>query len=272
MLQNEEIGGFIMLIALPTSSSKTQYYINQAYVDYVKEAGFTPLMVTPHNDPTEVANICDGIILPGGIDIDPIYYNEDNWSSYSVDPEKDAFERAMFWAFGQVGKPIFGICRGFQLIIREYMLAKTKATKRLEFLQHINRHSLATDLSISRSLPAHRVSADRNVLYGEEHKMYQKMFVNSMHHQCLILSHHTSQKPKRPLSTFNFTALAYTTYGRPSKEKDYNIVEAFELTSGPDWMETGSRVLAVQWHPEEMKDYALIQTFFNQDQEIVQHG
>lgn len=260
-----------MLIALPTSTSKTQYYLNMAYVDYVKEAGFTPFMATPHNDPIEVATFCDGIILPGGIDIDPIYYDEDNWSSYSVDPEKDAFERAMFWAFGQQGKPIFGICRGFQLIIREYMRAREKATKRLEFMQHISRHSLATDLSLSRTFPAHRVSADRNVLYGEDHKMYQRMYVNSMHHQCLILIDHKAKQPKRPLSTYGFTALAYTTYGRPSKDKDYKIVEAFELTGSQDWMNTGSRIIAVQWHPEELKDYALIQTFFNQGQETAQH-
>lgn len=259
-----------MLIALPTSTSKKQYFINQAYVDYVKEAGFTPILVTPHNDPAEVATFCDGLILPGGVDIDPIYYDEDNWSSYSVDPEKDAFERAMFWAFGQIGKPIFGICRGFQLIIREYMRTRVKIQKRLEFMQHINRHSLATDLTISRTFPSHRVSADRNVLYGENHAVYQRMYVNSMHHQCLILYNHKGQKPKRPLSSYDFTALACTTYGRPSKEKDYDIVEAFELKGGAGWME--SRIIAVQWHPEELKDYALIQQFFNQDQEAAQHG
>ncbi len=265
-----------MLIALPTSTSKTQYYLNMAYVDYVKEAGFTPFMINPHNNPTEVAGFADGLLLPGGIDIDPVYYDEDNWSSYNVDPEKDAMERALFWAFAQVGKPIFGICRGFQLIIREYLHAKEKATKRLkrlEFLQHIGHHSLANDLSISRTNRAHRVSADCNVLYGESHNMYQRIYVNSMHHQCLILYHHKSQNPKRPLSTYDFTALAYTAYGRPSKDKNYDIVEAFELTTKSDWLNTGSRIVAVQWHPEELRDHALLQTFFNQGQEQeVVHG
>lgn len=263
-----------MLLALPTSTSKTQYYINTAYVDYVKEAGFTPFMINPHSNPTEMADLCGGLILPGGIDIDPVYYDEDNWSSYSTDPEKDAIERALFWAFAHAGKPIFGICRGFQLIIREYLHVKAKAAKRLEFLQHIGHHSLASDLSISRTNKAHRVSADCNVLYGENHKMYQRIYVNSMHHQCLILYHHKGQKPKQPLSSYDFTALACTTYGRPSKDKNYDIVEAFELAAKPDWLDTNSRILAVQWHPEELRDYALLQTFFNhgQEEEVVQEG
>lgn len=256
-----------MLLALPTSTSKNRYYLNQAYVDYVKEAGFTPFMVNPHNNPAEMADFCDGLVLPGGIDIDPVYYDEDNWSSYSVDPEKDAIERTLFWAFAHAGKPIFGICRGFQLIIREYLHVKEKAAKRLKFLQHIDHHSLASDLNIDRTTRVHRVSADCNVLYGENYKMYQRIYVNSMHHQCLILHHNKSQKSKQPLCSYDFTALAYTTYGRPSKDKDYDIIEAFGLTAAPDWLDTDSRIIAVQWHPEELRDHALLQTFFNHNQE-----
>ena len=53
-------------IGIPVSKSKTQYYLNQAYIDYVVEAGFIPVAFYPGHDPKAFAVECDGLILPGG--------------------------------------------------------------------------------------------------------------------------------------------------------------------------------------------------------------
>jgi len=260
-----------MRIAIPTSTSKTQYYLNQAYVDYVEGAGYEPVMITPKNNILEMAEWCHGLILPGGIDIDPIFYNEDNYESVSVDPAKDDFERQMFFAFVELGKPIFGICRGLQLIAREYLLRVVEAHERLEFVQHIRHHALASELAVGRDVRTHSVFVDKNVLYGEENPNYLRVFTNSMHHQCLFLNPSAKVKGKKKkapsdLVVAGLRVLGYTRYGMEVKDKGH-IVEAFDING---WVE--SPIIAVQWHPEELKDYALIQNFFSQHADVMVAG
>jgi len=237
-----------MIIGIPVSTSKTQYYINMAYVDYAEESGLDPVLITPRSDIGAVAKACDGLILPGGSDIEPTFYGEDNVASYSVDPFKDDFERKVLYAFVEQKKPIFGICRGFQLIAREYLLANPDEESWLTYYQHINKHSLAENLSIPRSVPSHMVDC-RADLYGGKKSDELSMFVNSMHHQALI-----ADKKVSPAGS-KLKIVASTRNGMDSKDKGY-VVEAFRLNT------KGSRILAVQWHPEELRDYRLLQTFF----------
>lgn len=252
-----------MLICIPTSKSKLQHFINQAYVDYVVESGYKPILIPQEGDPLKAAEICDGLLLPGGIDIDPTFYNEDNVHSLSVDPEKDDFERSLLHAFVKASKPIFGICRGFQMIIREYVRlqkAKSPVRENTSYYQHINSHSLATELDLARGVKSHSIYADRNFLYGEKHKTYKRMFVNSMHHQALLVSPVSQRKIVRKLD--RLTIIATTSYGISESKTlgSYRVVEAFVIN---DW--ENSRVAAVQWHPEELKDTALLKTFFDNE-------
>ena len=111
-----------MNLAIPVNIGRDEKYdINAAYPDYISDAGYNPMLVNPGNNVKLIAELLDGLVLPGGIDIDPIPYGENNWGSYYCNPKKDKFERELMWAFMTAGKPIFGICRGFQLIAREYM-------------------------------------------------------------------------------------------------------------------------------------------------------
>lgn len=259
-----------MRIAIPTGTGKTKYYINQAYVDYVEGAGYEPVLITPKNDILKMAEWSHGLLLPGGIDIDPIFYGEDNFESISVDPAKDDFERQVFFAFIELRKPVFGICRGLQLIAREYLLRVHSAHERLEFVQHIRHHALAAELSLGRDVRSHSVFVDKNVLYGEDNPNYLRVFVNSMHHQCLFLNPLPKPKgKKRPpneLVVAGLRVLGYTRYGMEDKEKGH-IVEAFDIDG---WVQ--SPIAAVQWHPEELEDYALIQNFFSQHVDAVVAG
>jgi len=248
-----------MLIGIPVSESKTQYFVNQAYVNYVHSAGLEAVLVNPKNDLGIMGNTCDGLLLPGGIDIDPVFYEEDNYSSYSVDPEKDAFERAVFHEFVARRKPVFGICRGLQLIAWELML-HTNVGQVLYFTQHIESHSLANDLNLSRNVRSHSIIANTNVLYnapGRDNRGV-KMFVNSMHHQCLL--YNTKKNLDRgDLAEVSFHVLATAKNGIGKLGKGFGlcvVVEAFRMNWG------GSRILAVQWHPEELEDNHLLSNFF----------
>jgi len=255
-----------MLIGTPVGKSKTQYFINQAYVDYVHNAGLEALQISPRNDINRMVNLCDGLLLPGGIDIDPVYYDEDNLSSYQVDPEKDAFERHLFHEFVAAGKPIFGICRGLQLIAYELMLS-TNSGSRLRFAQHIEDHSLANDLSLGRNIRSHSVLANMNVLYGKEGEQNKRIriYVNSMHHQCLLYDS-AKNVDNGDLQDVEFEIVAYTSIGINKKQKHVVAVEAFRIRLG------ASRILAVQWHPEELEDIHLLSNFFRNANEAENAG
>lgn len=59
---------------------------------------------------------CDGLLLPGGGDIDPVYYGEEMNGSDEPDTELDKAQRDILDAFVKAKKPVLGICRGMQLI------------------------------------------------------------------------------------------------------------------------------------------------------------
>lgn len=62
------------------------------------------------------ASLWDGLLLPGGGDMDPSFFGQPNRGSASIDRELDLKQLAALAAFLQAGKPILGICRGIQLI------------------------------------------------------------------------------------------------------------------------------------------------------------
>lgn len=252
----------MMKIGVPVSTSKTQYYINYAYIQYLSESKLIPVMLCPETPAKEGIELVDGLLLPGGIDLDPIYYGEDNYSSFAVDPEKDKFERALFHEARERGKPIFGICRGFQLIAREYLNSFEDMKQFLYFCSHIQKHNQVEELSMGRNIHQHFVEYVPKLLYGEESRDVYRLPVNSMHHQCLIANF------KKPgiVSINNFRMSAWTQRGLKIEKNNHNVVcEALVIAN---WK---SPVMAVQWHPEELKDYKLIRNFFyGVKQELVQ--
>lgn len=257
-----------MKIALPIGIGKTQYQINIAYINYVAMAGYTPVLVTPDNDVTEMTNLCDGLFLPGGIDIDPIYYGEDNAASFDTDVEKDDFERSLFAAFIEAKKPIFGVCRGFQLMARESLLlhvptssAKKSAKRLVAYKQDIGSHA-QTNLSVAREQPSHFVLADMAALYGQETEGMRKIPVNSMHHQALCAELNLEDlTTARTLGYIQILALTARGISTDSAKKGGVVVEAAQFNN---W--EGVKVVGVQWHPEELEDVALLHQFFGKPQ------
>lgn len=59
---------------------------------------------------------CDGLILPGGGDITPLFYGQALHGSRSIDTELDILQIQALDFFVHNHKPILGICKGMQLI------------------------------------------------------------------------------------------------------------------------------------------------------------
>ena len=92
---------------LLSGKANIQYYIEAAEgVGAEVVAEYLPKISTDY----------DGLILCGGNDVDPSYYNEAIDGSVDIDYERDKNEFALLKAFVDAGKPVFGICRGYQLI------------------------------------------------------------------------------------------------------------------------------------------------------------
>lgn len=91
------------------------------YVEAVQRGGGLALMLPVDpllvEDPNEVLDLIDGLVLAGGADIDPGSYGaQAHAETVDTVPERDAFEIALTRAAIERDLPVLGICRGMQLI------------------------------------------------------------------------------------------------------------------------------------------------------------
>lgn len=90
------------------------------YVEGVANAGGVPVVLPPVGEQRAAEAVIgglDGLLLSGGSDLDPSYYGEEPIPELNVTiPERDAFEMALLREALRRGVPIFGICRGLQVL------------------------------------------------------------------------------------------------------------------------------------------------------------
>ena len=90
------------------------------YVEGVAAAGGVPVVLPPIGDAhtaEAVIHGLDGLLLSGGSDLHPGYYGETPMPELGPTiPERDAFEVPLLELALRRGLPIFGICRGMQLL------------------------------------------------------------------------------------------------------------------------------------------------------------
>ena len=84
------------------------------------------------------------------------------------------------------------------------------------------------------------------------------MYVNSMHHQGLVIGPVVGKKIPRDFGGLVLVATTICGLEDSKKLGNYRVVEAITID---DWGE--SRIAAVQWHPEELRDVKLLKTFFD---------
>jgi putative glutamine amidotransferase len=97
------------------------FLLARSYVRAIQDAGGLVLMIPPdarlQEDPDEVLDLLDGLILAGGADIDPSAYGaERHPETKKTVPERDDFEIALARRALDRDLPLLGICRGMQLM------------------------------------------------------------------------------------------------------------------------------------------------------------
>ena len=107
--------------------TKTLHYLEQAAAHWVMHGGAMAVMVPAVDAGSTVtradvhlghyAAALDGLVLQGGSDVAPQSYGETPLDPrWAGDAARDRYEIALVRAFVDAGKPVFGICRGLQLL------------------------------------------------------------------------------------------------------------------------------------------------------------
>jgi putative glutamine amidotransferase len=201
------------------------WVMNQRYSRAVAAAGGLPVMIPLLEEEEtlrELYDRMDGLLLPGGVDLDPMSYGESPLPSCGrVDAARDRVElRFARWAIAE-GKPLFGLCRGLQIVNVALggTLYQDIAAQRSGAIKHdyfptagYSRDHLAHDVTVSSGS---RLEA----LVGTA-----PLKVNSMHHQAIK----------------DLAPRLVTTAQAPD-----GLIEAVEF-SGNQFL------LGVQWHPESL--------------------
>ena len=133
-------------------------------------AGAEPVDLVPG---TKVLPAVDGLLLPGGWDVDPSFYGEKRDEKVDeTDPELDATELSMFRQARERELPVLGICRGQQVI--NVAMGGT-------LVQHLEGHEVR---ELGRSHLAHTIEVDPSSELGRA-AGEDKVRVNSLHHQAI---------------------------------------------------------------------------------------
>jgi putative glutamine amidotransferase len=86
------------------------------YVESVKRAGGQPVVLRDSDDPGVAIEGLDGLLLTGGLDVDPALYGETAHATTHTAPDRDRFEVPLSKAAMDRDLPLFAICRGVQVL------------------------------------------------------------------------------------------------------------------------------------------------------------
>lgn len=194
--------------------------MNAEYGEALLLAAAVPLILVQTKDPAVMQAqmaIIDGLLLTGGVDIAPLFYGEEPHAQLGwVDADRDAYEIALLQQAEQLKKPVFGICRGVQVINVAfggtlYQDLSQVEQSQLQHRQKASRDSVSHSVDIVKGTYLAKLCGERSM-------------VNSFHHQAI--------KKVAP----GFQVNAFSPDG---------VIEGIERTHE-------HFVLGVQWHPEHL--------------------
>ncbi|MBI9091669.1 MAG: gamma-glutamyl-gamma-aminobutyrate hydrolase family protein [Desulfobacterium sp.] len=153
-----------------------------AYTSSIEKAGGVPVIIPfteDHSILPAMADLVQGFLLTGGIDIDPGFYNEPPSSKlWAVDKALDLFQMALLELAMERKKPLLAICRGTQLVnvaLGGSLFQDIPSQFEASTLKHMqDKISFDTDHAVEIE-PGSRLHA----LFGP------RMEINSRHHQSI---------------------------------------------------------------------------------------
>jgi putative glutamine amidotransferase len=194
-----------------------------SYIEAIRAAGGLPVMIPLGVDAETIRAILervDGVLLPGGGDMDPAAYRAANGGKcYDIDADRDRVEVLVAQTAVASSKPLLAICRGHQVL--NVALGGTL----WEDIESEMPHAIAHDhyRKLPRTHLAHTVKIAPDSCLARLMGM-QETAVNSLHHQGI-----------RDLAP-DLTPTAVAADG---------LIEAVEIPQHPF-------ALGVQWHPENL--------------------
>jgi putative glutamine amidotransferase len=192
------------------------------YADAIRRAGGEPVMIDPQAAPAERAAAfaaMDGLLLPGGADLDPARFGQAPHPKTVIEPGRDELEAEAWSVARERGLPILGVCRGMQAI---------NVFAGGSLVQHVEGHDTPTWPSPdARPHPLRVIGSSRlAAMLGMGVDDESLIEVNSYHHQAI-----------RPDQLAAGLAVSGTT-------EDGELVEAFEAADADQWL------FGLQNHPE----------------------
>lgn len=191
------------------------------YIKAVEGAGGLPVLLPPglgERALNEWLRRLDGLVLSGGLDLDPVCYGEERAAATDPpSPERDEHDLNLArWSLAR-DLPLLAICRGAQA------LAVAAGGRLCQEVEQVYGTQITHRQRERRREGVHPVRVESGTLL-ERLLNADSVWVNSVHHQAVALL------PER------FRPAAYAPDG---------VLEAFEEPSQPF-------CLAVQWHPEDL--------------------
>ncbi len=198
------------------------------YVEGVAEAGGVPVVLPPVASGRATERLLDGLdglLLSGGSDLHPEYYGERPLPELGPTiPERDEFEMALLESALRRGMPVFGICRGMQVLN-----VALGGTLYQDLPSQLGREEIKHRQETPKWQPTHEVEIREGTrvagIAGDA-----RLKVNSYHHQAI-----------------KDLADGLVVSARSSD----GVVEAVEYRDLSErW------ILGVQWHAEAMREAA----------------
>lgn len=189
----------------------------EPYADAIRASGGEPVLISPESDLNEQK--FDGLLLGGGVDVDPALYDEERGPKTEVpNPARDVMELQLLAEALRRNVPVLAICRGLQLL---------NVAQGGSLMQHKDAHEIRTP---EKWIPAHSVRVVAPSLLSQILQT-ETIRVNSRHHQTVA----------RVADGLRVVGHAFD-----------GTVEALQSTEH-------DFVLGVQWHPEDMAAHDPIQ-------------
>jgi putative glutamine amidotransferase len=208
--------------ARPLFAGRPLAYLERSMFRWVGSQGALAYLVPPPEPgcvgPDAFARDLDGLVVTGGVDVAPGSYGQaPRDPAWAGDRVRDAYELALVRAFYSQNKPIFGVCRGHQVLNVAFggtlvqdlpSLVGGPVRHRDPDAYHRNAHPVEV-----------RPGSQLAAMLGAS----GRVLVNSVHHQAV----------ERVADGFDVDARAVGD----------EVVEAISLRDGPF-------AVGVQWHPE----------------------
>lgn len=195
------------------------FWFKDFYVNSILEAGGVPVLLPSVTDEElleDYFRVCQGFVLSGGGDLDPVYWGEfPDPGCGEIDPLRDRFEVSLVRRAYLQNKAVLGICRGCQVLNAALGGTIWQDIKSpMAHSQKAPRNHLFHDIFIEKGSNLENIVGDQHIR------------VNSFHHQAV----------KLPGNGLYISAMA------PD-----GIAEAVESRESLFF-------IGVQWHPECLKD------------------